>query len=216
MKRYVTEFYGTFFLMLSIILAVHSEAIGNLAPIAIGCTLIGVIYAGGHISKAHYNPAVTLAFFLRGKFTAKDIPGYIIAQLLAVLSAVFICTVVFEKGSTGAIELGTAHANGNILQGMVAEILGSIALVLVILNVATAKSTAGNTFYGVAIGFVVIGCAYILGSYGTFGAYNPGVALGLWMNGLTTFKTMWLTILSNIIGAVLAVGLFRLSYGNED
>jgi aquaporin Z len=81
MKKYIAEFIGTFFLVLTIGLAVIGAGASVIAPLAIGAALMVMIYAGGHISGAHYNPAVTLGILIRGKLNAADVLPYIIAQL---------------------------------------------------------------------------------------------------------------------------------------
>src|SRR3954469_20642679 len=84
MRKYVTEFIGTFFLVFTIGMTVvgHTPASGVIPPLAIGSALMVMIYAGGHISGGHYNPAVTLGVFLRGSCPASDVPAYMIAQVV--------------------------------------------------------------------------------------------------------------------------------------
>jgi aquaporin Z len=87
MKKYLTEFIGAFFLVFTIGMCVLKPDVGNFAPIAIGSALMIMVYAGGHLSGGHYNPAVTLAVWLRGKCPASDVPAYIIAQVVAAVAA---------------------------------------------------------------------------------------------------------------------------------
>ena len=83
MNKLIVEFIGTFFLVLTIVCTVNGAATGNfLPPVAIGSALMVMVYAGGHISGAHYNPAVTLGVLMRGKISGGEVPGYIIAQIL--------------------------------------------------------------------------------------------------------------------------------------
>src|SRR5512135_1988193 len=88
MKKYTVEFIGTFFLLLVIGLCViEPGGAGAMAPLAIGTVLMVMVYAGGHISGGHYNPAVTLGVWMRGKCAAKDVPFYMVAQVLGGLAA---------------------------------------------------------------------------------------------------------------------------------
>src|ERR1051325_9321848 len=147
MKKYIVEFIGTFFLVLAVGMAVIKPDVGSFAPIAIGATLMVMIYAGGHISGGHYNPAVTLAVLVRGRCKLADVPGYLIAQIVAAALAAAI--VLFFKGNPADITPGAPK----IVPALLAELVGTFALAYVVLNVATAKNTAGNSFYGLAIGF---------------------------------------------------------------
>src|SRR5438309_9892057 len=108
-----------------------------------------MIVAGGHISGAHYNPAVTLGVWLRGRCKAGDVIPYIIFQLAGAVLAAGVAK--FLVGSSRAPALGRP-----VGPALVAEFLFTFALVFVVLNVATAKSTAGNFYYGLAIGFTVL------------------------------------------------------------
>ena len=130
---------------------------GSMAPLAIGSILMVMIFAGGHISGAHYNPAVTIGVCLRGACEWKDAPGYIIAQLVgAVLAAIMGEYLVGHiTGATGIPAEGSL-TNFDFLAGTIAEFLGTFALVWVVLHTATAKGTSGNSFYGLAIGFTVM------------------------------------------------------------
>lgn len=217
MNRYIVEFIATFFLMLTILCVINGNPEDNyLPPLAIGAALIGLIYAGGHISKAHYNPAVTLAFYLRGKFALSDMPGYIIAQVVGAVLGALVSQFIFEKVGTNPVDLGTLSKGPTVLQGFMAEFFGTFALVWVILNVATTKSTAGNEFYGVAIGLTVVGCAYAFGGFGTYGCFNPAVALGTLLNGLNTGFNLVVILGANFLAGIAAAIFFRYSYGTED
>ncbi len=210
MKKYTVEFIGTFFLVLSIILAANVES-ATWAPIAIGTLLMGMIYAGGHISKAHYNPAVTLAFWLRGRLSPNDIPGYLIGQILATLLAWGIGFYLVVYG--WEMEIKMAEKGLHFGPALLAEILGTFALVWVILHVATAEGTKGNDSYGLAIGATVIGAAYSLGGI-SGAALNPAVALALCGSGMLMWADFPILLLGEIIGSILATYAFL--YVNQD
>ena len=89
MRKFIVEFIGTFFLVLTIGLTVIPGSAGVIAPLAIGSVLMVMVYAGGHISGAHYNPAVTLGVLLRGRCTMADVPLYMVAQILGAVAAAF-------------------------------------------------------------------------------------------------------------------------------
>jgi len=202
LPKLLTEFVGTFFLCLAI--ALNGNA-GLMNLVAIGGLLMGMIYAGGHISMAHYNPAVTLAFFLRKKITLSLSIGYILVQLAAATLAAAISYGVFATSGdgTGALsKLGVPAA-------VMAEALGTIALVFVILNVAIAKSTAGNQYYGLAIAMTVIGGGYLLGQY-SGAAFNPAVALCQSLLQFYNWSHFWIYLVGAFGGSLLATWVYGL------
>jgi len=206
MKKYIVEFIGAFFLILTIVCVVNGNAPGNfLPPLAIGSALMVMVFAGGHISGAHYNPAVTLGVLMRGKIGAGDVPGYIIAQLLGGAAAALLGAAVLGK----APAVAAAGMPDSVPAAFVAEMLGTFALVWVVLQTATAKGTAGNSFYGLAIGFTVLAMAYALGGFGTGGCFNPAVAVGAALNGLASWGTAGLAIGANLVGAALAAIVYK-------
>src|SRR5687768_1410392 len=97
MRKYLVEFIGTFFLVLTVGNTVINGGAGVIPPLAIGSMLMVMIFAGGHISGGHFNPAVTLAVWIRGKCPTSDVPGYMLAQVAAGLVAAFL--VLFMKGN---------------------------------------------------------------------------------------------------------------------
>lgn len=216
MKKYLVEFIGTFFLVLTVVMAVNTGA-GSFAPIAIGAALMVMIFAGGHISGAHYNPAVTLAVFMRGKCSAADVPGYMIAQVLGGVLAALIGG--FLLGSFAAADLTTGTldlaAKGTTMHGIVAEILGTFALCYVILHTATAKGTEGNSFYGLAIGFTVTAMAYALGGV-SGGAFNPAVAVGVSVAEMFSWNNIWVYLVGNFAGGALAAIVFKIVNDSND
>ncbi len=209
MGRYVTELVGTFFLVLTIgAVVVDGTA---LAPLAIGSTLTALVYMGGHVSGAHYNPAVTLGFWLRGGMRRADAVPYVAAQLLGAwlgASAVQLLT-----GETFALAPGDGVGPARAL---LAEGLFTFALVLVILNVALSKTTAGNQYYGLAIGLVVVGGAFTVGDL-SGGAFNPAVGTGPLvvhaMAGAGGLGDAWLYWVGPAVGALGAVAVFGVQEG---
>jgi aquaporin Z len=202
MKKYVAEFIGTFFLVLTIGLTVIGAGASVIAPLAIGAALMVMVYAGGHISGAHYNPAVTIGVFIRGKVMAVDVVPYIIAQLAGAALA----TVVVKFFRAGAEVTPMALQIG---PAFLAEFLFTFALVYVVLNAATAEGTSGNSFYGLAIGLTAMTGAFAVGSI-SGGAFNPAVALGISMLGLSSWGNIWIFLVANFAAAVVAAIVFNL------
>ncbi|MGA8192357.1 MAG: aquaporin, partial [Acetobacteraceae bacterium] len=156
MRRYAVEFIGTFFLVLTIGCTGIAAAPGVIAPLAIGSVLMVMIYAGGHISGAHYNPAVTLGVLLRGRCPASDVLPYCAAQLLGAAVAAWIVGFALQGEAVSPFV-------GRVIGAFLAEFLFTFALVYVVLNVATADATAGNSYFGLAIGFTVLAGAFAVG-----------------------------------------------------
>ena len=208
-RRYVVEFIGTFFLMTAICMAVMG-GLGQFAPIAIGVMLTVMVYAGGPISGAHYNPAVSVAVYLRGALHISDLLPYIVAQLLGgTLGSMLSGFLVISMGVAEP-----APKELDIVPSLIAEFLGTFALVYVILNVATSKRTSGNSYFGVSIGFTVLSCAYLFGGI-SGAAFNPAVALGITMAGLTSWASIWVFLVANFVGGALAAFLFQYVNGPE-
>jgi aquaporin Z len=202
MQKLIVEFIGTFFLVLTIGCAVLSpNSAGDMAPLAIGSALMVMIFAGGHISGAHYNPAVTLAVWLRGKCTTAELIGYIPTQVAAAILAALI--VLFLKNSPTV-----TPSTPDVVRALAVEFLFTFALCYVVLNVATAKGTSGNSFYGLAIGFTVLTGAYAVGAI-SGGAFNPAVAVGITVMGLSSAANIWIFLVANFAAAVAAAGIFN-------
>jgi len=195
MRKYITEFIGTFFLVLTVGLT------GN--PLAIGAALMVMIYAGGHISGAHYNPAVTLAVLLRGKISGAEAIIYMGVQLAGAIAAALI--VIVFKGVPPE-----ASQQLDITKAMIAELLGTFALAYVVLNVATAKANAGNSYFGLAIGFTVLAMAFCFGDF-SGGAFNPAVALGASIMKLFAWNNIWIYLVFCFAGGALAAIIFNLN-----
>jgi aquaporin Z len=201
MKKYIVEFIGTFFLVFTVGLAVRQAA--PLAPIAIGSVLMVMIFAGGHISGGHFNPAVTLAAFLRGRCDRKDVIPYWIAQFLAAGAAALLVNLVLA----GRVD-PSAVATHPRLGSFIVEFLFTFALAWVVLNVATSKGTMGNSFYGLAIGFTVLVGAITVGGI-SGGAFNPAVGLGVFTMGLESATQFGVYLISEFAGAAVAAFAYR-------
>src|ERR1035441_8314429 len=169
---------------------------GNMAPLAIGGALMVMVYAGGHISGGHFNPAVTLAVWLRGKCPSADVPGYIASQIVAGVAAAFVAR--FLKGNPEITPMDL-----QVVPALVAEFLGTFALCWVVLNTATAKATAGNSNYGLAIGFTVTVMAYAVGGI-SGGAFNPAVAVGITVMHLVKGGNLWMHLVPDCVGGAAA------------
>jgi aquaporin Z len=207
MKAPLMEFIGTFFLVLVIGLTVIGAGAGNLAPLAIGTILMVMVYAGGHVSGAHYNPAVTLAVWMRGKCDTKDVPAYMGAQVLGAILASLVVGVCKRGAYTSAM-------HPDVLPALLVELLFTFALAYVVLSVATVKKTAGNSYFGLAIGFTVMAAAYAGGSI-SGGAFNPAVAVGITLMGLSAISHLWIFLLANLAGGALAAIVFRITNPGE-
>lgn len=200
MKKYLTEFIGTFFLVLTIGCTVIPGAAGVIAPLAIGSALMIMIFAGGHVSGGHYNPGVTLAVWLRGRCDTKDVVPYFVSQIVGALAAAAIVGFLYGTGEPMTIK--------SIPKAFVAELLFSFALCYVVLNTATAKGTANNSFYGLAIGFTVVVGAFSVGGI-SGGAFNSAVAIGVATMKMVSFADIWIHISANLVGGAAAAGVFK-------
>jgi len=200
MRNFATEFIGTFFLVLTIGFTGIAAGPGVIPPLAIGAVLMVMIYAGGHVSGAHYNPAVTTAVFLRGRLPAAEVAPYMAAQLLGAAAAAAV--VLFFTEATVTPFYAHLHS------GFVAEFLFTFALAYVVLNVATAKATAGNSYFGLAIGFTVLVGAFAVGHV-SGGAFNPAVAVGAMIMGMLPWGKLWLYLVAQLLGAAAAALAFK-------
>ncbi|MCC6428514.1 MAG: aquaporin [Phycisphaerales bacterium] len=202
MHKYLVEFLGAFFLIFTIgMVVVRPDGPHPLAALAIGSVLMVMIYAGGHISGAHYNPAVTLAVTLRGKCSVPDAIPYVLAQCLAAVAAGLLVLHLNPGVPVVAKVIQPAPA-------IICEFLFTFALCFVVLNVATAKANQGNSFYGLAIGFTVIAGALAVAPI-SGGAFNPAVAIGGAVMGLLKWSDMWIHFVGEVTGAITAVLVFR-------
>jgi aquaporin Z len=203
MNKYIAEFIGTFFLVLTVGCTVVGAGTGVIAPLAIGAALMVMVYAGGHISGGHYNPAVTLGVLIRGKVQPADVVPYWIAQFAGGAIAALIVSKVLRAGA--AVTVMAPHVGPALL----AEFLFTFALVYVVLNAATAEGTSGNSFYGLAIGLTVMTGAFAVGDI-SGGAFNPAVALGISILGISSWGNIWIYLVANFAAGAIAAIVFQL------
>lgn len=197
-RKLVVEFIGTFFLVFTVGLAVRNA--GALAPLAIGSALMIMVFAGGYVSGGHYNPAVSTAVMLRGKMTSPEYRAYVVVQVVAgIVAGLVIIILGYDFKHTAAVA-----GAGKML---IVEFLFTFALAYVVLNVATADGTEGNSFYGLAIGFTVATGAFAVGAI-SGGAFNPAVAIGAMVMGLLSWSDIWVYLLANLLGGAAAAWVF--------
>lgn len=203
MAKLITEVIGTFFLVLTVGLTMLNGT--PLAPLAVGSTLMVMVYMGGHISGGHYNPAVSLSVLMRGRLDGGELVPYMLAQLLGAILAGIAVRII--AGQTFAPAPG-----GSVLPALLVEILFTFALCLVVLQTATSDKTAGNSFYGLAIGFTVMVGAFAGGGV-SGGAFNPAVGLGPTIVhaiiGGGSWADVWLYLVGPFAGGALAAWVFR-------
>lgn len=206
MSKLLTEFIGTFFLVLTIGLVVVAES--PMAPLAIGSALMVMVYMGGHISGAHYNPAVSLAIALRGKMSGSDMIGYWVAQLVGAMVAALAVRTIAGEGFAAA-----PGAGATTLAALLVEVLFTFALALVVLQVATSPKTEGNSYYGLAIGFTVLVGAWAGGGI-SGGAFNPAVGVGPILveafTGDGSLVNLWLYVVGPFLGGCIAALVYKL------
>lgn len=202
-KKYIAEFIGTFFLVFTVGCAGVLGMADKMAPLAIGSVLMVMIFATGHVSGGHLNPAVSLAVLLRGKLPNKELLGYLLAQFLGGVLAALIVMRVINGGATIA-----SGGDINLMPAIVCEFLFTFALCFVVLNVATAKGTEGNSFYGLAIGFTVMTGAFAVGKI-SGGVFNPAVGVGLILMGALEVKVVVIYFVAQFAAAFVASVAFQ-------
>jgi aquaporin Z len=207
-RRYVVEFIGAFFLMFAFGMAVLTGS--PFAALAAGATLMVMIYAGGHISGGHYNPAVTMAVLVRRRIGIGDAAGYWIAQLAGGVVAGVVARAVVNPVAVRTLTL-SGHGEAAVAA---VEVLITFALCYVMVNVATSKDQPNNMFFGLAIGFTVVAGGFAVGAI-SGGAFNPAVALGSAIAGLFGWSTVWVYILVEL-GAGVVAGLAFLALNPSD
>ncbi len=202
MRKYIAEFIGTFFLVLTVGCTVIGGSPRVIPALAIGAVLMVMIFAGGHISGGHFNPAVTLAVWIRGRCPTRDVGPYMAAQVFGSMAAA--CAAVFMVGHPDkSFEIKSVPA------ALLAEGLFTFALAYVVVNVATAKGNANNSFYGLAIGMTVMAGAFAVGGV-SGGAFNPAVAIGASTMKILDFSTIWIYLVADFTGGALAGLAFKL------
>jgi aquaporin Z len=199
--KYATEAIGTLLLVFTVGTCVRAGS--PLAPLGIGAVLMALVYAGGHVSGAHYNPAVTVAAYVRGRIDARDAVAYVVAQIAGGLVGAELVRLVVP--AAGAAIAPTGH---QIIAVFLAELVFTFVLAYVVLNVATSRDHADNSFYGLAIGFTVTAGAVAVG--GVSGAvFNPAVLFGGATMGLFAGSTLWVYLLAQLIAGAAAGVVFR-------
>lgn len=210
-SKLLAEAIGTFFLVLAIGLSVNLDPL--VAPLAIGLTLTVMVYANGHISGAHFNPSVTVAAWMRGALPAREVAPYWGAQFAGALLGCFL------TWKFAGIPVHVAPGEGvSLIKAITGEVILTFALAYVILNVATAKRTAGNSYYGLAIGGTVAAGAYVMGGI-SGGAFNPAVgltpALFAMLVGREAAPQAWIYLVGPIAGAAAAALVFKQVNGDD-
>lgn len=198
-RKLIVEFIGMFLFVFTVGTATNKLGAGALAPLAIGSVLMVIVFAGGHISGGHYNPAVSTGVFLRGRLSANDYGAYIATQFAAAVLAGLVARVVGGHEAHAAV-VGAGRM-------LIAEFLFTFALVWVVLNVATAKGTEGNSFYGLAIGFTVVVGAFAVGGI-SGGVFNPAIAVGGMVTGLLQWSNIWIYFIADFLGGAAAALAF--------
>lgn len=204
MAKYLTEFIGTFFLVLTVCLTVMGGV--AMAPLAIGASLMVMVYMGGHVSGGHYNPAVSLAVLLRRKMPSSDFVPYLVAQVLGATVAALVAKIVLGRTFAPAPGEGVGAISAVLL-----EFLFTFALALTVLNTACSERTRGNSYFGLAIGFVVVVGAFAAGGI-SGGAFNPAVGTGpTIINALMgggSWGSLWIYLVGPLLGGALAAVVF--------
>jgi aquaporin Z len=198
-RKLTVEFIGMFVFVFTVGMATNKAGAGALAPLAIGSVLMVLVFAGGHVSGGHFNPAVSTAVFLRGRMAMSEYAPYMATQFAAAVIAGLL--VRYVGGREAHLDVASS---GKML---VAEFIFTFALAWVVLHVATARGTAGNSFYGLAIGFTVVAGAYAVGRI-SGGAFNPAIALGAMVTGLFEWSNIWIYLLADFLGAAAAAYAF--------
>ncbi|MBK7811988.1 MAG: aquaporin [Saprospiraceae bacterium] len=209
MKKLLVEFIGSLVISTVLVIAAMQNSWMELS-FAVGFVYMAMVYTGGHISGGHFNPAVSLAVFLRGRMSMRDLPGFVLVQFLgAALGAGLGSLCVTTKQSTGIV------LNADIVAAMATELLGTFVLCFVFLNVASSRTTIGNSFYGLALGGMMVGCMLTFGKI-SGGAFNPALGLSLGISNISGFGNIWVHWVAEVTGSVAAAFCFVFIHGKEN
>jgi aquaporin Z len=222
MRAYGAEFFGTFWLVLggcgSAVLAATfpDVGIGLLGvSLAFGLTVLTMAYAIGHISGCHLNPAVSIGLFAGGRFPARELPAYIIAQVLGAVAAGGVLFII-ASGQAGFDASAGFASNGygdhspggyTLLAALVAEIVMTAFFLIVILGATDKRAPAG--FAPIAIGLCLT-LIHLISIPVTNTSVNPARSTGvaIFVGGWATAQ-LWLFWVAPIIGGVLGGALYR-------
>ena len=204
MKKYISEFIGTFSMIFcgTGAMTVNEVTGGDVTHVGIAITwgliVMAMIYAFGETSGAHFNPAVTIAFAYAKKFAWKEVPKYIIVQVLGALTASLILWYLFPTSEY----LGATIPTVDVGRAFVMELLLTFFLMVVIINVSTGSKEIG-IIAGIAVGAVVLLEAMFAGPI-TNASMNPARSIAPAIVA-GKMQHLWMYILAPILGAILAV-----------
>lgn len=202
-NQLIAEFIGTYFLYLIIGMCVVPPGAGALTPLAVGVGLAALVYSCGHLSKAHFNPATTVTYFCAGTHPRRAFLPFVAVILLGAIAAAGTVQMLNPVGLESIVPIAIDWP-----KIILAEFTFTFGLMWVILNVAIAKNTVDNQFYGLAIGAIVAAGAYAVGPV-SFAAFNPAVTLALCINDFIPWSAFGTYALTQVAAAACAGALFR-------
>lgn len=208
-RLYASEFIGTFFLVfvatgVVIVNQVSGGAITHTGiAITTGLVVMAIVYAIGDVSGAHINPAVTVGFWLAGRFPGSRVVQYILSQCLGALLASLLLAFLFPE----LVSLTVTLPSGSILQSFVLEIIITLFLMFVILSVSTGSMEKG-IMAGSAIG-AVVGLSVLWAGPVTGASMNPARSIAPALVSLD-FSSLWIYVTGPVIGAAISVIAFRI------
>ncbi len=212
LKKYIIEFIGTFFLVLTYCMGIFGKVSTDLHPLAMGVMLMALTYSMGYISGGQFNPAISLAVFLRGKIHLKEMGFYIVAQCLGAVAAAFAVALLIS--AKPPVQPIITPIYFSMVPALMAELLGIFGFTWIVLNVATSKSLEGNSFYGMTIGFALAGLMYSLGSV-SGSAFNPAIMIAACVAKLSLWNNLWIYLVGGFGGAALATLAYKYVLNDE-
>jgi aquaporin Z len=222
-QKGVAEFLGTFWLVLGgcgsavIAAAFPDVGIGLLGvALAFGLTVVTMAYAIGHISGCHLNPAVTVGLWAGGRFPARDIVPYIIAQVLGAIAAAFLLYMIASGKAGYVLEPNGLAVNGvaenspggySLAAGVITEIVMTAFFLLIIMGSTHSRAPAGFAPLAIGLGLTLI---HLISIPVTNTSVNPARSTGpaLIVGGLA-LQQLWIFWLAPIVGAVIGGGLYK-------
>lgn len=209
MKKYIVEFIGSFFLVLTICMTTTS-GLGNWAPLAAGVMLMVMMYSGAYISGAHFNPAISVAVYLRGKLALGELPPYIFAQAVGGVVAALLSGYLLRSNGLTPVE-PLIGKTGSVL---LAEFVGTFIICYVFLHMTLSKGTTGNPFYGITVGGAMAVAMFTFGSI-SGGVFNPAIAAGETMAQMMAWSNLWIYLVASFVAGAVAAFVFNYLNGPE-